>query len=254
MRAAGLDDIPSNLGSRGPVRLCDGLGCITKAFWPRTLSGTPSGRLRRVSTLGRALRAVLGASVGRELSWESAAGVRSYQRLPPCSRACTVGPCAWQATSGLCPGALLPHAPRGEYLLGNLKFTELYLHLGLPDARAVTWPQGAPRREPLSAHERPTSRSMDGAAVAGALTLRRGNEMALRNRYATTALLALLALTLVALAGCGETTNITTPAGTAANTVTASGAGTTQAVTDSGRVCTAEVAVRTRCGPPLICR
>jgi hypothetical protein len=28
----------------------------------------------------------------------------------------------------------------GEYLLGNLKFTELYLRLSLPDARGVTCP------------------------------------------------------------------------------------------------------------------
>ena len=60
--------------------------------------------------------------------------------------------------------------------------------------------------------------------------------MALRNRYATAALLAALALALVALAGCGETTNITTPAGAAANTVTASGAGTTQAVPDTAEM------------------
>ena len=60
--------------------------------------------------------------------------------------------------------------------------------------------------------------------------------MALRNRCATAALLAALALALVALAGCGETTNITTPAGAAANTVTASGAGTTQAVPDTAEM------------------
>jgi uncharacterized protein YggE len=75
---------------------------------------------------------------------------------------------------------------------------------------------------------------MDGAAVSGALTLRRGNAMALRNRYATAALLAALALALVALAGCGEAS--TTPAGAAANTVTASGAGTTQAVPDTAEM------------------
>jgi uncharacterized protein YggE len=56
--------------------------------------------------------------------------------------------------------------------------------------------------------------------------------MALRNRYANAALLAALALALVALAGCGEAS--TTPAGAAANTVTASGAGTTQAVMSFG--------------------
>jgi hypothetical protein len=59
--------------------------------------------------------------------------------------------------------------------------------------------------------------------------------MALGNR-STAALLAALALALVALAGCGETTNITTPAGAAANTVTASGAGTTQAAPDTAEM------------------
>ena len=58
--------------------------------------------------------------------------------------------------------------------------------------------------------------------------------MALRNRYATAALLAALALALVALAGCGEAT--TTPAGAAANTVTASGTGTTQAAPDTAEM------------------
>lgn len=58
--------------------------------------------------------------------------------------------------------------------------------------------------------------------------------MALRNRYATASLLAALALTLVALAGCGEAG--TTPAGVAANTVTASGAGTTQAAPDTAEM------------------
>jgi uncharacterized protein YggE len=57
--------------------------------------------------------------------------------------------------------------------------------------------------------------------------------MALRNRYATAALLAALALALVALAGCGQANTTTTTAGAAANTVTASGAGTTQAVPDT---------------------
>jgi uncharacterized protein len=75
---------------------------------------------------------------------------------------------------------------------------------------------------------------MDGAAVSGALTLRRGNAMALRNRYATAATLAALVLALVALAGCGEAS--TTPAGAAANTVTASGAGTTQAAPDTAEM------------------
>jgi len=58
--------------------------------------------------------------------------------------------------------------------------------------------------------------------------------MALRNRYATAALLAALVLALAALAGCGEAS--TTPAGAAANTVTASGAGTTQAVPDTAEM------------------
>jgi len=60
--------------------------------------------------------------------------------------------------------------------------------------------------------------------------------MALRNRYATAALLAALALALVALAGCGAVGTTTTAAGTAANTVTASGAGTTQAVPDTAEM------------------
>jgi uncharacterized protein YggE len=58
--------------------------------------------------------------------------------------------------------------------------------------------------------------------------------MALRNRYATAALLAAVALALVALAGCGETA--TTTAGAAANTVTASGAGATQAAPDTAEM------------------
>jgi uncharacterized protein len=62
--------------------------------------------------------------------------------------------------------------------------------------------------------------------------------MALRNRYATAALVAALALALVALAGCGEagTTATTTTAGAVANTVTASGAGTAQAVPDTAEM------------------
>ena len=59
--------------------------------------------------------------------------------------------------------------------------------------------------------------------------------MALRNRYATAALLAALALALVALAGCAAATTTTT-AGAATNTVTASGAGTTQAVPDTAEM------------------
>ncbi len=58
--------------------------------------------------------------------------------------------------------------------------------------------------------------------------------MALRNRYAAAALLAALALALVALAGCGEAG--TTTAGAAANTVTASGAGATQAAPDTAEM------------------
>ena len=57
--------------------------------------------------------------------------------------------------------------------------------------------------------------------------------MTLRNRYVTAALLAALALALAALAGCGDTTNTTVAA---ANTVTASGAGTTQAVPDTAEM------------------
>ena len=59
--------------------------------------------------------------------------------------------------------------------------------------------------------------------------------MALRSRHATAALLAALALALVALAGCGEIATTTT-AGAAVNTVTASGAGTTQAVPDTAEM------------------
>ena len=59
--------------------------------------------------------------------------------------------------------------------------------------------------------------------------------MALRNRYATAALLAALSLALVALAGCGDT-SYTTAAGVAANTVTASGAGSTQAAPDTAEM------------------
>jgi uncharacterized protein YggE len=60
--------------------------------------------------------------------------------------------------------------------------------------------------------------------------------MALRNRYATAALLAALALALVVLAGCGAVGTTTTTAGAVANTVTASGAGTTQAVPDTAEM------------------
>jgi hypothetical protein len=37
-------------------------------------------------------------------------------------------------------GLFFPAPLMGEYLLGNLRFTELNLHLSLPDARGVTWP------------------------------------------------------------------------------------------------------------------
>jgi uncharacterized protein YggE len=61
--------------------------------------------------------------------------------------------------------------------------------------------------------------------------------MALRNRYATAALLAALALALVALAGCGEAATTATAGGAAtANTVTASGAGTAQAAPDTAEM------------------
>jgi uncharacterized protein YggE len=59
---------------------------------------------------------------------------------------------------------------------------------------------------------------------------------ALRNRYATAALLAALSLALVALAGCGEAATTTSGSGAAANTVTASGAGTAQAVPDTAEM------------------
>ena len=60
--------------------------------------------------------------------------------------------------------------------------------------------------------------------------------MALRNRYATAALLAALSLALVALAGCGETATTAAGATTAVNTVTASGAGTAQAAPDTAEM------------------
>jgi uncharacterized protein YggE len=61
--------------------------------------------------------------------------------------------------------------------------------------------------------------------------------MALRNRYAAAALAA-RALALIALAGGGEagTTATTAAAGAVANTVTASGAGTAQAVPDTAEM------------------
>jgi uncharacterized protein YggE len=60
--------------------------------------------------------------------------------------------------------------------------------------------------------------------------------MALRNRFATAALLAALALALVALAGCGEAATTSTGTGAATNTVTASGTGTTQAAPDTAEM------------------
>jgi uncharacterized protein YggE len=60
--------------------------------------------------------------------------------------------------------------------------------------------------------------------------------MALRNRYATAALLAALSLALVALAGCGQAATTSTGTGAATNTVTASGAGTTQAAPDTAEM------------------
>ena len=60
--------------------------------------------------------------------------------------------------------------------------------------------------------------------------------MAFGNRYATAALLAALALALVALAGCGERHPGTSSTGAAANTVTASGTGTTQAAPDTAEM------------------
>ena len=91
----------------------------------------------------------------------------------------------------------------GEYLLENLKFTELYLHLSLPDARGVACPRA---RIPVN-----LCLHTGVLRVAAQTTqpfpprshLRRGTAMALRDRYATAALLAALALALVALAGCG---------------------------------------------------
>ena len=62
----------------------------------------------------------------------------------------------------------------------------------------------------------------------------KGNLTALGNRYATAALLAALALVLVALAGCGVVASASST-GAATNTVTASGAGTTQAAPDTAR-------------------
>lgn len=56
-----------------------------------------------------------------------------------------------------------------------------------------------------------------------------------RNRYATVVPLAALGLALVALAGCGEVAT-TTSADAAANTVTASGAGTAQAAPDTAEM------------------
>jgi uncharacterized protein YggE len=60
--------------------------------------------------------------------------------------------------------------------------------------------------------------------------------MVLGTRHTTAALLAAGTLVLVALAGCGAATTSTTSEGAAANTVTASGAGTTQAVPDTAEM------------------
>jgi uncharacterized protein YggE len=60
--------------------------------------------------------------------------------------------------------------------------------------------------------------------------------MALRNRYATIALVALLSLALVALAGCGQAATTAAGGGDVTNTVTASGAGTAQAVPDTAEM------------------
>jgi uncharacterized protein YggE len=60
--------------------------------------------------------------------------------------------------------------------------------------------------------------------------------MARRNRYAIAALLAALSLSLVALAGCGQTATTASADGTITNTVTASGAGTAQAVPDTAEM------------------
>ena len=62
--------------------------------------------------------------------------------------------------------------------------------------------------------------------------------MTVKSRYATVALLAAAALALIALVGCGTTatTTTSTQAGAAANTVTASGMGTTQAAPDTAEM------------------
>jgi uncharacterized protein YggE len=60
--------------------------------------------------------------------------------------------------------------------------------------------------------------------------------MALRNRYAVAALLAALSLVLAVLAGCGTAGTTATAGGDVATTVTASGAGTAQAVPDTAEM------------------
>jgi len=97
---------------------------------------------------------------------------------------------------------------------------------------------GAGLREPPAARKRPTGNGAHDAAVSSVLTSSRGTVMALKNRYTFAALLAALALSLVALAGCGTTatTATTTQGGTVANTVTASGMGTTQAAPDTAEM------------------
>jgi len=58
--------------------------------------------------------------------------------------------------------------------------------------------------------------------------------MASRNRFTTAAMIAALVVALVALGGCTKV--ITAPAGSAANTVTASGTGTAQATPDTAEM------------------
>lgn len=65
----------------------------------------------------------------------------------PCSRACTrPARVRGRRRLGYAVGLFFLAPLMGEYLLGNLKFTELYLHLSLPDARGVTrLERGSPR-------------------------------------------------------------------------------------------------------------
>ena len=93
-----------------------------------------------------------------------------------------------------CWGRLVPGGPA---TVGGDRLT------GLPDARAVTRPQGAPRREPPSAHERPTVRAWTAQPLPARSHSEGGTPWHSEDRYATAALLAALALALLALAGCG---------------------------------------------------